>query len=235
MNLTIIIPVYNEGENIKKAILQIEKEVKISHEILIIYDFKKDDTLPVARKLQEKYKNIKLVKNRVGSGRGVLNAIKTGFRVVKDGAVLVMMADLADDPKTINKMYKKIKEGFDIVCGSRYIKGGGKIGGPFLKSLLSRLAGLSTPLILGIPTYDLTNAFKMYRKEVIDSVGIESTGGFELSMEIVIKAHFKGFKIIEVPTIWHDRTVGQSRFQMARWLPKYIRWYLWGLKKRVGS
>lgn len=234
MKLSIIIPVYNEAENIERAILKIEKEIKVPHEILVIYDFVKDNSIAVVKKLQKKHKNIKLVRNNIGNGRGIVNAIKTGFKTVEDGALVVTMADLSDDPKTINQMYEKMKQGHDIVCGSRYIKGGRKIGGPVIKSLLSYLAGLSTPIILGIPTHDLTNAFKMYKKEVLNAVKIESTGGFELSTEIVIKAHSKGFKITEVPTVWQDRTTGQSRFKLKEWLPKYIRWYFWGLRERLG-
>lgn len=233
MNLSIIIPVFEEAENIQKAIFKIEKEVRIPHQTFIVYDFDQDNTIPVVKKLQKKISGIKLLKNNIGDGRGVINAIKTGFNHVKDGAIVVTMADLSDDPKTINQMYQKIKEGFDLVCGSRYSPGGGKIGGPFLKSFLSRLAGLSTPLFLGVPTFDLTNAFKMYKKKVIEAIKIESKGGFELSMEIVIKAHFKGFKLTEVPTVWQDRTKGKSRFKFRQWLPKYIHWYLWGIKRRL--
>jgi len=235
MDLSIIIPVYNEAENIKKAIEKIEKEVKTPHKTLIVYDFSKDSTVPVVQKLQKKFSNLILVKNNIGSKKGVINAIKTGFIQVKKGAIVVTMADLSDDPKTIDKMFNKLTKGYDIVCGSRYAKGGEKIGGPIIKSLLSRLSGLLTPVILGIPTKDVTNAFKMYNKKVLTAINIESKGGFELSMEIVIKAHAKGFKITEVPTVWHDRTDGQSRFKLIAWLPKYIHWYFWGVKKRISN
>jgi len=234
MDLTVIIPVYNEAENIKKAISRLEKEVLIPHKLIIVYDFVRDNTLPAVRPLQKKYKNIKLIKNNEGNKQGVVNAIKTGFKAARKGAVLVMMADLADDPTTIKSMWQKINQGYDVVCGSRYMKGGKKIGGPFFKSFLSRLAGWTTPFLLGIPTRDLTNAYKMYKKTVIDKIRIESQGGFELSEEIVIKAHFAGFKIAEVPTTWKDRTGGESRFKLKEWLPKYIYWYFWGLKKRLG-
>jgi glycosyltransferase involved in cell wall biosynthesis len=234
MKLTIIIPVYNEAKNIRKAISEIESKIKTPHQILIIYDFDQDNTISEVKKLQRRNKNLKLIKNNIETKRGVLNAIKTGFAKVEEGAIVVTMADLSDDPATINQMFRKINEGFDIVCGSRYVRGGGKKGGPFLKSLLSYLAGLTTPLLLGIPVHDLTNAFKMYRKEVLKAIKIESAGGFELSEEILIKAYFKGFKITEVSTIWYDRTIGQSRFRIKEWLLKYIYWYFWGIGKRLG-
>ena len=235
MKLTIIIPVFNEGKNITKVVETIETEVKTPNQILVVYDFKEDSTLPVIRKMQKRNSNIKLVKNNVDNGRGVINAIKTGFDYVEDGALVVMMADMADDPETVDKMYQKIIGGFDVVCGSRYSQGGKHLGGPLIKSFLSWLADFLAPFLLGIPTFDLTNAFKMYRKKVINSIKIESTGGFELSMEIVIKANFKKFKITEVPTIWQDRTQGNSRFQLLKWLPKYIHWYLFGVILRIKS
>jgi dolichol-phosphate mannosyltransferase len=233
MKLSIIIPVYNEAENIAKTINRIEKEVKTPHQIIIVYDFKEDTTIPVVKKIQKENKNILLVKNSIENGRGVVKAIKTGFRLVKNGAVIVTMADLSDDPKTIDLMFEKLQQGYDIVCGSRYSKGGQKIGGPMIKSWLSKLSGLLTPVLLGIPTKDVTNAFKMYNKKAIEAIKIESRGGFELSMEIVIKAFHKGFKVTEVPTTWRDRTAGQSRFKILAWLPRYIYWYVWGVAARL--
>lgn len=233
-DLTIIIPVYNEEKNILKAIPLMEGKIKVPHSYIVVYDFPEDSTVPAVHKLQKKYKNLKLVKNEMNNGRGVINAIKTGFSKAKSEVLVVMMADLADDPGTVNVMYKKILDGFDVVCASRYSKGGKHLGGPFLKSFLSWLADITAPYILGIPTYDLTNAFKMYRKNVIDSINIQSKGGFELSMEIVLKAFFKDFKITEVPTVWKDRSEGTSRFNLTGWLPRYLHWYTWGLKKRLG-
>lgn len=144
-----------------------------------------------------------------------------------------MMADMADDPQTVNEMYEKIMQGWDIVCGSRWSKGGQHLGGPKIKTFLSWLADASAPLVIGVPTRDITNAFKMYRTGVLRSIKIESQGGFELSMEITLKAFFNGFKITEVGTVWHDRTLGQSRFRLVAWLPKYLGWYFWGIGKRL--
>lgn len=229
--ISVVLPVFNEGKNIAKQVEAIEKKLDFDHEVLIVYDFDEDDTVPVARNLIKKYKNVRLVKNIFG--RGIINAVKTGFKKSVGDCIVVMPADLADNPVTINKMYKKIKEGFDVVCATRYGRGGAKVGGPIIKSLLSRLAGLATPLLLGIPTTDIANGFKMYRREVIGAIKIESTGGWEFATEVIIKAHHAGFKIGEVPTVWRDRLSGKSKFKMAKWLPKYLRWYLWGIYKRL--
>lgn len=229
--LSIILPVYNEGKNIAQQIEELEGAIEVNHEIIIVYDFDGDDTVGPARRLQKKYKSLILVKNIFG--RGLINAVKTGFAKSKGKAVVVMPADLADNPKTINLMYGKINRGYDIVCATRYARGGRKIGGGILKTTLSRAAGLLTPLLLGIPTTDIANGFKMYKRQVLEKIKIESTGGWEFSMEVVIKAHNMNFKVCDVPTVWHDRVSGKSKFKLLKWLPKYLRWYFWGILKRL--
>lgn len=229
--MTIILPVKEEQKNISWIIRKIKKTVIAKHEILIVYDSVKDNTLTIARKLRKKYKNLLLVKNK--KGNGVLNAIKTGINKARGNIIVVIAADRTDDPKTINKMYKKILEGYDIVCPTRYSKGGKAVGQITLKSILSRLSGISTPFLLGIPTSDLTYSFKMFRKMVFDKIKIDSKDGFEFAEELLIKSHFAGFKIIEIPTLWIDRKYGESKFKLAAWFPRYIYWYLWGISKRI--
>ncbi len=229
--ISIILPVYNEGKNISTQIEELEKTVKANHEILIVYDFDDDDTVPPAEELAKKYGNLRLLKNQFGGG--LIKAVKTGFNKATGETVVVMPADLADTPKTINAMYQKINDGYDIVCATRYARGGRKIGGGILKTTLSRAAGLLTPLLLGISTTDIANGFKMYRRQVLEKIKIESTGGWEFSMEIVIKANNLGFRVCDVPTVWSDRTFGKSKFKLLKWLPKYLYWYLWGIGKRL--
>lgn len=229
--LSIIAPVKDEQENIEWTINNLKKFVKIKYELVIVYDSEKDKTLPILKKLKKDNKFIKLKKNMLG--KGVLNAIKTGFKY-SSGDVLVMMAvDRTDDPRTLNLMYKKIKDGYDVVCPTRYSLGGKVVGKISIKSLLSRMSGISTPLILGIPTSDLTYSYKMFRREVINKIDIKSKGGFEFAEELLIKAHFLDFKIIEVPTKWIDRRFGKSKFLLRAWLPRYIYWYMWGIRKRI--
>lgn len=231
MKLSIVIPVYNEGNNIRYVIEGIEKNIHIPHETLLVYDFPSDTTVFPAKKLKNRYSSIRLVRNIYG--KGALNAIKTGLKKAKGKAVIVTMADCSDDPKSINYMIKKFDKEYDIVCGSRYAKGGKKIGGPLFKTFLSWFAGYSGKHVFGLPTYDITNSFKLYRKSLLDKITIESEGGFELGMEIIVKGHFLyNAKVTEVPTVWRDRTSGKSRFLLRAWLPRYIHWYLWAFKKR---
>lgn len=230
IELTISIPVYNEAANIAAAISKIERDVAYPHIINIIYDMDSDTTIPPVRALQPKYlTEIRLIKNKYG--RGALNAIKTGLEETNTVFAVVTMADLCDPPDVINKMVETAKaEGADIVCGSRYMKGGRQIGGPFIKSLMSRTAGVSLHLLAGVPTHDATNSFKLYRKSFLNKQTIESTGGFELGIELVAKAYAHNYKICEVPTTWTDRAAGKSNFKVCAWTPKYLKWYLYSFR-----
>jgi hypothetical protein len=112
------------------------------------------------------------------------------------------------------------------------MNGGSQKGGPKFKGFLSRMAGCSLRWLTGIPTHDITNSFKMYRKSVIDTIEIESDGGFEIGMELTVKAFVAGYKIAEIPSSWQDRTAGESRFRLWKWLPKYLRWYWFAVANR---
>ncbi|MFC1595693.1 glycosyltransferase [Candidatus Margulisiibacteriota bacterium] len=229
--LNIIIPVFNEGDNIRKTITEIQQKVDLKNYLIyIVYDFPEDNTLPVVKDIikQNKLDNILLLKNKYG--KGALNAIKTGLEAVNEGAALVVMADLSDDFAAVKPMLEMMSSGYDIVCGSRYMKGGKQIGGPLLKKFLSRMAGVTLHYLVRIPTHDVTNSFKLYSKKVLDAINIESTGGFEIGMEIVVKSYIKGFKIGEVPSIWFDRVSGESNFKLWQWLPRYIHWYLYAIR-----
>ena len=226
--LDIVVPVYNEALNIENCLNELSRKIAIPFRVMIVYDFHEDNTLPVLETIKNNYKfQINLVKNNIG--RGPLNAIKAGFQASKSEAVLVLMADLADDVKIVDDMYHLFEKGIDIVCGSRYMKGGKHRGGPLLKGILSRYAGISLHYLTGIPTKDATNSFKLYSRRVIQ-IPIESVGGFELGMELVIKAYFKGYMIAELPSTWRERTAGKSRFDMKKWIPQYLKWYMKALK-----
>lgn len=222
--LTIVIPVYNEAENISEQVESLKSKVNTDFDLHIIYDFEEDTTIPVVRELQKKYDNILLIKNIYG--RGVLNAIKTGFETSDSKYTLVTMGDLSDPPEVINDMLEKAEEIFaDIVCASRYMKGGKQIGGPFIKGLMSRVAGLTLHYFAKIPTHDATNSFKLYKTSFLRTHKIESTGGFELALELVVKAFLEKKVIAEVPTVWKDRAAGKSNFKIMKWLPSYLKWY----------
>ena len=231
-SINIIIPVYNEGPNIVNTLSELENKITSRYHIYLIYDFDDDNTIPPIRDYMKATGiSLSLVKNKYG--KGALNAIKTGFESVEDGVILVSMADLSDDYIKVDQMLKKINNGYDIVCGSRYIKGGDQIGGPWFKKFLSRIAGISLHYLINIPTHDITNSFKMYTKKIFNDITIESNGGFELGMEIVIKAYLNGYRIAEVPCIWKNRSAGKSRFRLLKWLPKYLYWYWFAIEGKM--
>jgi hypothetical protein len=123
--------------------------------------------------------------------------------------------------------------GADVVAASRYMPGGGQVGGPLLKRLMSRAAGLSLHWFAGVPTHDPTNNFKLYRRSFLESIRIESTAGFELALELTVKATLAGRTVAEVPTTWRDRTAGQSNFRLRKWLPHYLHWYAVAFRGRL--
>ncbi len=229
-DIDIIIPVFNEKDVIVSTLDEIRSKVLTPHRIYIVYDFDEDNTLPAVQKLREGGVDIVLLKN---SGQRVVNAIKTGLRGAKEKYLLVTMAGLSDDYGIVDAMVQRSGQGFDVVCGSRYAKGGRQIGGPLLKKTLSRLAGISLRYLANIPTLDATNSFKLYRKAMVDLLTIESDGGFEIGMEIVIKAHFSGYRVTEIPCTWQDRQQGASRFRILHWMPDYLKWYRFALKKAL--
>ncbi len=222
--LTIVIPVYNEGANFPALWSEMTAYLDLPFSALVAYDFDGDDTLPVVQRvIAEGETRLALVKNSYG--RGVVGAIRTGFDAAPPGPVLVLMADLSDDLGQVSKMLEHYRRGSHIVVGSRYMKGGRLIGGPWFKQMLSRLSGVTLCWFRGMPTHDATNAFKIYDRAMLDNIRIESKGGFELSLEITVKAFLAGYTISEIPSTWRDRTAGTSRFKLWQWLPHYLKWY----------
>lgn len=226
--INIIIPVYNEGNNIHRVLNQIVEHVRYDYVVYIVYDNEDDTTVKPVKEFSINRDNILLLKNKYG--KGGLNAIITGYSEVKDGVTLLVMADLTDEIHLINTMFERIEEGYDVVCGSRYMKGGKQVGGIFIKKILSRIAGVSLHYIINIPTHDISNSFKMYRTEIIKNFKHESTAGFEIIVELIIKSYLSGYKITEIPTTWTDIDDGNSQFQLFKWLKYYIHWYLYAIK-----
>jgi glycosyltransferase involved in cell wall biosynthesis len=231
LELTAVVPVFNEGANIERTLRELEAAIAraapAGHETLIVFDFDEDDTLPPVRRLQPEMPSIRLVKNT--RGRGALNAIRAGIDAAAGRFVLVTMADGSDDMSALPAMIDAARAGAAVVAASRYMKGGRQIGGPPVKSLLSRAAGLSLHWVAGLPIHDPTNSYKIYSRSFLDSVTIESEGGFELALELSVKAYRADVPLAEVPATWRDRTAGESRFELRRWLPHYLRWYRTGV------
>ncbi len=228
---SLVVPVYNEGANIA-AFCRALKSAPAGYELLICYDFEGDDTLPALSRLPaaEQPASVRPVLNTLG--RGARFAIEAGMRAASAPVVVVSMADVSDDFSHLERMVSGVEAGADVVCASRYMAGGRQIGGPRLKSFLSRAAGVTLHLFSGLPTHDPTNSFKAYRRDFLRRTPIESRAGFALALELTVKAHFGGGRVEEIPSTWTDRTEGASRFRLFSWLPHYLHWYVWALEKR---
>jgi glycosyltransferase involved in cell wall biosynthesis len=229
--LTVVIPVYNEGAGFEALWSELTTHLNCRFRAVVVYDFDGDDTLPVVQAVMARGEaRLSLVKNNVG--RGVVGALRTGFNPVEGGPVLLVMADLSDDLGQVGRMLELYRQGYQVVVGSRYMKGGRILNGPVLKQGLSRLAGVSLCWLRGIPTHDATNAFKIYDSGMLKEFPLESRHGFELNLEITVKAFLAGYRIAEIPSVWRDRAQGQSKFKLWSWLPHYLRWYLYAFRPR---
>lgn len=228
-SLDIISPIYREEETIDSVLSALKRNVKTPYRIILVYDYENDPTLIKIK--ARKDKSVVLQKNKYKTG--VVNAIKTGFSVATAPYVILMMADGSDNPKDIDKMVMFLSKGNDVVAASRYRKGGARKGGSRIKGILSQLACFTLAKGLGIPTTDATNAFKGFKRNVLSSISIESKGGFELPLELTVKAYEKGYTIAEIPSQWQERKGGRSKFKLLQWLPHYMRWYLYALKIKL--
>ena len=145
--------------------------------------------------------------------------------------MLVTMADLSDDLTQVDEMYALYLQGFDLVCGSRYMKGGRLIGGPFFKQLLSRISGLSSALSARDSHARCDQQLQALRRGYGSRpCRVESVAGFELGLELTVKAFLNGYRIAEIPSTWRDRTAGSSRFRILEWLPHYLKWYFYAFQ-----
>ena len=230
MRLAVIIPAHNEEDNIEGVINKVETSLQMPHELIVVNDHSQDRTAELVLKASRRYPNVRLIENL--NDKGFANAVKTGFANNSAEVVVLVMADLCDDLRTVTEMFEKINAGYDVVAGARYIKNGARLGGSKVKGFFSCFVGWSLHYLLGVPTHDIANAFKMYRKSVLESIDIQSKG-FEISMEIPLKAYYSGFRLTEVPTIWRERVKGKSSFSMFKLLPSYLKLYIWALFKRV--
>jgi len=228
--LTIVIPARNEEENIEYTIDSIIPFIdRNSTEIIVVNDHSSDRTEEIVKTILKKEPIVKLVSNV--DEPGFANALKTGFRHAKGEFVLPVMADGCDHAETISLMLDKARDGYKIVCGCRYMKNGGKEGGPRLQGFFSKFVCLSLYYLIKIPTKDASNAFKLYKRDILQKLHLKEKG-FAISMEITLKSFFKGYEICDVPTFWSGRKKGKSKFKLSKTFP-YVRLYLWALVKAM--
>jgi hypothetical protein len=196
-----------------------------------VYDAETDTTVAPLQRYAEREPRLRPTLNTYG--RGPAKAIRFGIDRAAAPVVVVTMADGCDDPMQIDTLTRLVERGVVVAAASRYVRTGQQVGGPFLKGLISRLAGLSLYYGARVGTRDATNSFKAYSSAFVRAAGIESDQGFEIGIELVAKARRARLPVAEIPTIWLERTYGVSNFKIWAWLPRYLRWYLFAFGPRV--
>jgi glycosyltransferase involved in cell wall biosynthesis len=229
--LEIIIPIYNEGTSIQKVYAHLIKALdnQLSWKAFFVYDFDEDTTVPFLKDIQSH--DPRIIPLKQNFGKGVVNALKFGFTQVHDGAVAVVMGDDSDDLEKLPLMLQKYQEGAVVVAASRHSTGGHYQGGSAIKKNLSKMAGFILDKA-GIGTRDPTNNFKLYCGKFLRDTKIESTGGFEVALELTVKAAAQGLKVTEIPSDWQDREAGKSKFKIIRWMPHYLKWFFYYFYKK---
>jgi len=221
--VSVVVTAYNEGPAIARYLERLLEAVTLPAEVLVVYDSPDDTTAgPVAEFAHRDRRVVPLLNTY---GRGPARAIRYGIDHARAKVAVVTMADGCDDPMQIDQLARLVERGVVVAAASRYMRGGQQIGAPPLKSTISRLAGRSLHLLARVGTRDATNSFKAYSIDFVRRVGVESDKGFEVGIELVAKARRHRQPVAEVPTIWLERTEGQSNFKLAQWLPHYFRWY----------
>lgn len=222
IELDIVIPVYNEGQNIIGVLEALDRSMKTPFRVLICYDDDHDDTLSALANSDFERHRVAFVKNR---GRGALGAVLSGFEASTAPAVLVFPADDDYNAPVLDELVEQFRQGCDIVVASRFVAGGRMVGCPLLKAVLIRVSAFLLCHIARLPTHDPSNGLRLFSRRVLETVPVESTAGFAYSIELLVKAHRLGWKIGEVPVAWYKRTKGRSRFRVLRWLPQYFIWF----------
>ena len=224
MKLSIVIPAYNEEESITETIDQIEEafsKVSIDHEILVVNDNSKDNTAQVLEELSKKYPAVNYVTNLGPNGFGY--AVRYGLERYSGDCVAVMMADLSDSPYDLIRYYNTMIEGnYDCVFGSRFMRGGKVVDYPFVKKVINRIANLIIRVAMRIKYNDTTNAFKLYKREVIEGVKPILSPHFNLTIELPLKAIIRGYSYSVVPNSWTNRKYGVSKLKIKEMGSRYF-------------
>jgi dolichol-phosphate mannosyltransferase len=228
--LSIVIPARDEEGCIASTVEHLHLELRlhnVPHEILVVDDGSADNTAAIMTALSERIPQARLVQN--GPPHGFGRAIIAGLNQMTGDAVVVMMADESDDCRDVVRYWNKLNEGWDAVFGSRFMKGGGVIDYPWLKLRLNRLANFFIRMLFGIKLKDTTNAFKAYRRTVIEGSKPMLAAHFNLTVELPLKAIVRGYSWTVIPITWRNRRSGVAKLKIQEMGSRYlfICLYLW--------
>ena len=221
--LSVIIPAKNEAETIVDSIINLVEtfENNIEYEIFIVNDYSDDNTEMVLGDLSLKYSRVFYANNTNGGGVG--NAIKFGIEKCQGDVIAICMADGSDAPTDVADSYKYIQEEkFDCVFGSRFIKNSYVENYPFVKKVLNRVFNYLVKVVSKNSYNDFTNIFKVYKREVIQSISPINSDGFSIGLEMSLKAFKKGYRIKIIPISWRQRKAGKSKLNLVRNITVYF-------------
>lgn len=230
MKLSLVMPARNEEGCIPTTIERFTSVLRASgipYEIVVVDDGSTDSTPELLRQLAVRHSEVVPVSNRGRHGFGM--AIRCGLDHISGDAIAIVMADGSDSPEDVEKYYRKLLEGYDCVFGSRFIKGGKVIDYPRHKLLLNRMANTFIRFLFGHNFNDTTNAFKCYRRDVIDGMQPLISPHFNLTVEMPLKALIRGYSFAVVPITWTNRAHGVSKLKIKEMGSRYlfIVLYLW--------
>jgi dolichol-phosphate mannosyltransferase len=224
VKLSIVIPAHNEagciGRTVEDLVGVLIREA-LAHEIVVVNDHSTDDTAAVVKALCRRFETVRCVENDDQPG-GYGFAVRKGLEVYTGDAAAVMMGDESDSPEDLVVYHRKLCEGYDCVFGSRFIRGSQVIDYPAHKLVLNRMANAFIRLLFGIRYNDVTNAFKCYRRQVIDGVQPLLSHHFNLTVELPLKAIVRGYSYAVVPIRWTNRTTGVSKLKIREMGSRYM-------------
>ena len=221
--LSVVIPARNESGCIAATVEHLHVELRLQrvpHEIIVVDDGSSDETWKILQELQIRIPECKPIQNTGNNGFG--NAITFGFNQMHGDAVVVMMADESDDSRDVVRYWQILNEGWDAVFGSRFVRGGGVIDYPRHKLLLNRLANFYLRIMFGVKLNDFTNAFKAYRRTVIEGCRPFLSPHFNLTVELPLKTIVRGYSWTVMPITWRNRRAGESKLKIKEMGSRYL-------------
>ena len=238
MNTIIVTPTYNERKNIEELLNTIFT-IDSNYHVLVVDDNSPDDTGAIVKELQSNYSNLHLLSRVKKQGLG--SAYVAGFKYALKGnydKIVQMDADMSHDPKDVVSLISEL-DNSDVVIGSRYISGINVVNWPIRRLIISYGANIYTRLVTGLPVKDATGGFKCWKRDVLESLDLDNvrSQGYSFQIEMTYRAWLKNFKIKEIPIIFVDRTIGESKMdhsvmlEAAIMIPRLRLWRLFGLHR----
>ena len=223
MKLSIVIPAYNEAESITETLHSLNSRLQVAgidYQILVINDNSKDNTLQILTNLQSSIPSLEVINNPGPNGFGY--AVRKGLENFTGDCVAIMMADLSDSPDDLIKFYSKMQEGYDCVFGTRWSKGGKVIDYPIHKLYLNRFFNNIVRMLFRLKYNDMTNSFKLYKRETIEGIKPFLSPHFNLTIELPLKAIIRGYSYAVIPNSWTNRKYGESKLKIREMGSRYF-------------